>query len=137
MAGGKPGSREATAEARERRLVQAAQKDPSRFAELYENNFASVYAYIARRVPERAVAEDSTSDVVQKELSRLPDDDGRGMPFAAWLLAVASNLMADQWKRSAREELMEDPPELATEPHLDAIDQRARLFRLVEKLPES
>src|SRR5689334_17442946 len=105
MAGGKPGSREATAEARERRLVQAAQKDPSRFAELYENNFASVYAYIARRVRERAVAEDLTSEVFQKALAHLPDYDWRGIPFAAWLLRIATNLMADQWKRSAREQL--------------------------------
>ncbi len=32
----------------ERGLIEAAQKDPSRFAELYELHFERVYAYIAR-----------------------------------------------------------------------------------------
>ena len=32
----------------DRLLVEAAKKDPSRFAELYELNFARVYAYIAQ-----------------------------------------------------------------------------------------
>jgi len=33
----------------EKLAIEAAQKDPARFAELYENNFDRVYAYIARR----------------------------------------------------------------------------------------
>jgi len=37
-------------QADERLLVEAAQKDPARFAELYENNFERVYAYVVRRV---------------------------------------------------------------------------------------
>ena len=37
----------------ERGLFEAAQRDPRRFAELYENNFESVYAFIARRVGDR------------------------------------------------------------------------------------
>ena len=44
----------------ERQLVEAAQRDPRRFAELYEQNFARVYAYVARRVGDRAAAEDVT-----------------------------------------------------------------------------
>jgi Gram-negative bacterial TonB protein C-terminal len=34
----------------ERLQVEAARLDPARFAELYENNFERVYAYIAHRV---------------------------------------------------------------------------------------
>jgi len=44
----------------DRLLVEAAKKDPSRFAELYELNFVRVYAYIARRVGDRDVAQDLT-----------------------------------------------------------------------------
>jgi len=47
----------------ERLLVEAAQKDPARFAELYENNFERVYAYVVRRVGDRAETEDLTSEV--------------------------------------------------------------------------
>ncbi len=47
-------------EADERLLVEAAQKDPARFADLYEVNFERVYAYVVRRVKDRAEAEDVT-----------------------------------------------------------------------------
>ena len=46
---------ESRAEAQERLLVEAAQKDPARFGELYEIHFERAYAYVARRVGDRDV----------------------------------------------------------------------------------
>jgi hypothetical protein len=51
-------------------LVAAAQRDPARFAELYEANFSRVYAYIARRVEHRHDAEDLTAEGTRRR-SRL------------------------------------------------------------------
>ena len=45
----------------ERLLIEAAQRDPTRFAELYENNFDRVYAYLAHRVGNRDEAEECRS----------------------------------------------------------------------------
>ena len=59
-------------EGKERLLVEAAQKDPARFAQLYELNFERVYAYVVRRVRERGTAEDLTSEVFHKALAHLP-----------------------------------------------------------------
>src|ERR671922_2957120 len=92
---GKPATRGSRLEAQERLLVEAAQKDPSRFAELYENNFERVYAFVARRIRERQVAEDLTADVFHKALDNLPGFDWRGIPFAAWLLRIAANAVND------------------------------------------
>ncbi len=44
-------------DANERLQVEAAQKDPARFGELYERHFEQVYAFVARRVRDRATAE--------------------------------------------------------------------------------
>jgi RNA polymerase sigma-70 factor, ECF subfamily len=121
--------------AEERLLVQAAQKDPSRFGDLYELNFERVYGFIVRRVGERQVAEDLTSDVFHKALAALPGFDWRGIPFAAWLIRIASNVVTDQWKRSAREELTETPPEQSAQPDFEDFEQCARLFQLVGTLP--
>jgi len=132
---GKPATRGSRQEARERFLLEAAQKDPSRFAELYENNFERVYAFVARRVRERRVAEDLTGEVFHKALTKLSGFDWRGIPFAAWLLRIAANVVNDHWKRSAREELVEDPPEASHQVTLEEVERRARLFRLVEGLP--
>ncbi|MBA3257041.1 MAG: hypothetical protein H0T64_10385 [Pyrinomonadaceae bacterium] len=76
--------------ARERLLVEAAQSDPARFANLYEINFELVYAYVAGRVGDHATAEDVTSDVFKKALEKLAWFTWRGVPFAAWLLRIAA-----------------------------------------------
>jgi RNA polymerase sigma-70 factor (ECF subfamily) len=91
-------------DAGERRLVEAAQKDPGRFGELYENNFERVYAYIARRVGNREEAQDLTAEVFHQALANLARYEWRGLPFAAWLLRIASNAIADSWKSKAREQ---------------------------------
>jgi hypothetical protein len=48
----------------ERRLIEAAQRDPHSFAKLYENNFERAYAFIARRVHDRDQAQDLTAGVL-------------------------------------------------------------------------
>ncbi len=135
MAVRKPASTGARGKAKERLLVEAAQKDPSRFVELYELHFERVYAFIARRVRDRDAAEDLTSDVFHRALANLPGFDWRGIPFAVWLLRIASNLIVDRWKQLGRE-VLEDPPEAVIAVCPVEVEQRARLFRMVELLPE-
>ena len=126
---------ESRAEAQERLLVEAAQKDPARFGELYEIHFERVYAYVAKRVGDRAAAEDLTSEVFHRALASLPRFDWRGIPFAVWLLRIAANLIVDRWKQVGRE-VVEDPPEQVIEVCPVEVEHRARLFRMVELLPE-
>jgi RNA polymerase sigma-70 factor (ECF subfamily) len=134
MAARKPGSSGSQGDAQERLLVEAAQKDPSRFSELYQQNFERVYAFILSRVRQRQIAEDLTSDVFHKALAHLPGFDWRGIPFAAWLMRIASNVVNDQWKKSARE-VVQDPPEIARGESPEDVHHRGRLFRMVDQLP--
>src|SRR2546425_10813925 len=86
----------------ERLLIEAGQNDPRRFAELYEANFGRVYAFIIRRVPERAEAEDLTSEVFQHALANLSKFEWRGVPFAVWLYRIAANTIADRGRRLSK-----------------------------------
>jgi RNA polymerase sigma-70 factor (ECF subfamily) len=126
-------------EADERLLIDAAQKDPARFAELYENNFERVYAYVVRRVGDRTETEDLTSEVFHHALANLKRFEWRGVPFAAWLYRIAANLISDRWQRSGREQVASESDFIESEPaksrELDEIEQRATLFRLVNTLP--
>src|SRR5437588_10325115 len=90
-------------ESEERLLVEAAQKDPARFVDLYEVHFERVYAFIARRVRDRGTAEDLTSEVFHKALANIATYEWRGAPFGAWLIRIAANAVADESKRSSRE----------------------------------
>ena len=124
----------------ERELIEAAKLDRGRFAELYENNFERVYAYIARRVRDRDAAQDLTADVFHSALKNLARFEWRGAPFSAWLYRIAANAIVDRSKSGARrvasEVEVEDLPDRAEPgPDMDEIEHRARLFKLVERLP--
>ena len=127
-------------DSRERALIEAAQRDRGRFADLYEANFERVYAYVARRVRDRDEAQDLTAEVFHLALKNLPRFEWRGVPFVAWLFRIASNEIADRSKSIARgrthqREFQEsDAPVVMTE-DLDEAERRARLFKLVERLP--
>ena len=74
--------------AEERLVVEAAQKDPRRFAQLYEDNFERVYAFIIRRVRDR----DNPGPVVEEATeSGLDEVDRR-----ARLFRMVEGLPADQ-----------------------------------------
>jgi RNA polymerase sigma-70 factor, ECF subfamily len=125
------------AEDDERRLVEAAQRNPSEFAALYERHFERVYAFVVRRVRDRDVAEDVTADVFHKALSHLGRFEWRGAPFGAWLIRIAANSVADRSRRGARE--VADADRLAAEASIDAeadrFEDHATLFRYVDELP--
>jgi len=118
----------------ERLQIEAAQEDPAHFAELYEDNFERVYAYVARRVGNREEAQDVTADVFHQALACLPRFEWRGLPFVAWLLGIAANVLSDRWQRTAthQEAVNDDLDQIGIE---DDIEQRAMLYQLVDTLP--
>jgi RNA polymerase sigma-70 factor, ECF subfamily len=136
----------------EQLVVAAAQRDVSCFAELYEKNFARVYAYISRRVQNRFDAEDLTAEVFHEALRTLARYEDRGLPFAAWLLGIAAHLLADRWRHVARQRvLMKEDLEIRGETETTVamsdprskqgrladfeIEERALLYQLVDGLP--
>ena len=119
----------------ERLLIEAAQHDPARFAELYEQNFDRVYAFVARRVRDRDLAEEITAEVFHQALASIGRFEWRGVPFAAWLLRMAANAVNDRWKTQSREgELPE--AELEAVGTDRALERQAMLAKLVDTLPD-
>ena len=133
----------------ERRLVEAAQQDRARFADVYERYFEMVYAYVGRRTRDRATTEDLTSEVFRKALANIDRFKWTGAPFGAWLLRIASNLIADRAKRDAKEVVHgEEPspkalaistaalPLESQQAQLEQAERRAWVIRQVDELPE-
>ena len=138
-ASGDPAAR---ALAGESALIEAAQRDRAKFADLYEANFERVYAYVARRVRDRDEAQDLTADVFHNALKNLTRFEWRGVPFAAWLFRIASNEIADRSKDAAKRRVNDDADAAAiADDHAgvaqgyEETERRARLFKLVERLP--
>jgi RNA polymerase sigma-70 factor (ECF subfamily) len=126
----------------ERLLVEAARADLSKFEALYELHFARLYLFIVGRGHDRAAAEDLTSEVFHRALANLSTYEWRGTSFAAWLYRIASNAIADQYKRANRErsgnaDTLGSPTRAnISSNEMESVDREAFLFRLVEKLPE-
>jgi RNA polymerase sigma-70 factor, ECF subfamily len=120
----------------ERLLIEAAQQDPSRFAELYQRNFHRVYAFVARRVRDRDEAEEVTAEVFHEALRNLQRFQWRGAPFAAWLLRIAANTLSDRRRCEARAGTEDSLDEAEAELCVVAeAERRAMLYQLVGRLP--
>ena len=104
----------------------------AQFAELYEQNFERVYAFVARRVRDRSEAEDVVSEVFYKALNGIDGYEERAVPFVAWLYTIARNVVYDRARQAGREEPLDDRDEPST---FDDVERRALLFRLVDTLP--
>ena len=116
-------------------MIEAAQKDPRRFAELYEANFERIYAFIVRRVQDRHEAEDLTAEVFHHALANLSRFEWRGVPFAVWLFRIAANAIADR-RRKAQQTVDPSLAEDLDQSSWRDIERRATLFQLVNTLPE-
>jgi RNA polymerase sigma-70 factor (ECF subfamily) len=79
-------------------LVAAALHDRQAFRFLYERHFQQIYRYCYLKLASRELAEDATSEVFIKAMTRLDTWHGHG-PFAGWLFRIAQNVVADTaWK---------------------------------------
>lgn len=97
-----------------------------------------VYAYVAYRIGDGPVAEDVTSETIERALRyRSSYESARGSP-AAWLVGIAANVLADTMRNRAQETPV-DPaalPEPAGEGFEASIVEGADLHRAVSSLDE-
>ena len=124
----------------ERRLVEASQRHPRHFAQLYDRYFDRVYAFALARTSDRTMAEDVTAETFRQAFENLSRFEWRGVPFSAWLFRIAANAAADQAKRASKEvELLDAGAyhDESWEGRLIEVETKARLFELVRRLPKN
>jgi RNA polymerase sigma-70 factor (ECF subfamily) len=115
----------------ERLLIEAAQSEPARFAELYDMNVDRVYAFFARRVAMREEAQDLTAEVFHQALASIQSFKWQGAPFVAWLYGIAANVLSNHRQKLGRGHAAEW--ELCDAG--DEIERSVMLAELVEALP--
>src|ERR687893_71225 len=93
-----PGSGDATASWD---LVSAAQRgDREAFGRLYGRYVGPVSRFLTSRVPDRALAEDLTSETFLRALRRIDSVHDQGRDVGAWFTTIARNLILDHAKPS-------------------------------------
>lgn len=84
------------------RVAAARDGDRQAFAEIYRLYAPVVFGYVYARTKDRHLAEDLTSDTFLRVLRKLDSVTYRGVPFRAWLLTVARNVVIDDAKSARR-----------------------------------
>jgi len=95
-------------------LVRRATADRAAFGVLYERYVDQVYSYLYYRTASVADAEDLTARTFFQALNHIGDYEERGLPFAAWLMTIAHNLVANYHRDRSRRVIA--PLESAGEP---------------------
>jgi RNA polymerase sigma-70 factor, ECF subfamily len=87
---------------REQALVADARADSAAFGELYDFYLPRIYAFVARRVEDRSVAEDLTATTFERALGAVRREDFRNASFGGFLYKVAANAVVDHARRARR-----------------------------------
>lgn len=83
----------------EKKLVEKAKKDPETFGELYDIYYSKIFGYILKRVADIEIAQDITSETFLKALKNLWSFRWRNIPFSSWLYRIASNEIANFFRK--------------------------------------
>jgi len=146
---------------RDRRLVEEARRDPSRFDALYRKYLAQVYSYAYYELRDHHAAEDATERIFMQALAGLPRFEERVDAFVAlrdgpshvadttdfstfrvWLFRIARNVVANERRRDRRRPVssLDDAAEIsAPDDVADAAAAREAVgaaWRAVSRLPE-
>ncbi|MDX2250536.1 MAG: sigma-70 family RNA polymerase sigma factor [Bacteroidia bacterium] len=81
-------------------LIEAAQKNPRRFALLYERYYRQIFLFVYKRIDEEEPTADVTSQVFLKAMQNLPKYQFKGVPFSAWLYRIAINEVNQYFRES-------------------------------------
>ncbi len=120
-------------------LISAARTDSDAFAVLYDRTAPEVYRFAYSLTGNHTRAEDVTSEVYRRALTRLDRYEDRGKPFVAWLLTIARNLVRDEARRrNGRETPLLDHDSRVEEWPGDGLvraEEAAALHAAIRRLP--
>jgi RNA polymerase sigma-70 factor (ECF subfamily) len=83
-------------------LIREAQSDSAAFARLYRLHYEKVFRYCCRRLFNRHSAEDVTSTVFFKVMSKIGSFEGSSTDFRNWLYRIATNAVNDHLRTAKK-----------------------------------
>src|SRR5918994_146158 len=110
------------------------------FERLYAAEAGPLFAFLAYRTGDRALAEDLLADTFERALRARRGFDRRRGSEKTWLYAIALNLLRDHARRAAAEgraveRVAHGAPPLAV-PDLEAVEHRDAVQRALQGLSE-
>lgn len=142
--GAPPRSSSAAAAGAEDLVRRAKKMDPEAWDEIFNRYYPEIYAYLRYRVPTPEDAEDLAATVFERAVRHIRTYKETGKGIGAWLQRIATNLVADYYRRQKVPGRQADPLPLSledTEPspleHALRVDTVEDVHRALEQLPEA
>ncbi len=130
-------------------VMTELERETYTFATLYEEHYPRIFNYVMRSVMNVTVAEDIVSEAFARALHGLPDYKGGRAQFQAWLYRIATNVMMDHFRRSAKEKQLQSGhvtfeelserglvPSPVVQPGLDQFERYQALHRALLQLDD-
>jgi RNA polymerase sigma-70 factor (ECF subfamily) len=95
-------------------MERARQGEADAFGLIYDAYAPKLYAFIYHKVHHRETAQDLLSDTFMRALQAVPRYDADRGGAAAWLYAIARNLVIDHYRRSRPLSSVDDAWDLAS-----------------------
>ncbi len=86
--------------------VQRAQQNPAHFRGLYERYHEPIFRFIFKRTVDEVLSGDLTAQVFLKALQNLSNYAYKGVPFSAWLFRIASNEIAQHYRKIKKQRVV-------------------------------
>jgi len=111
------------------------------FAELYGQYLPKVFRYISYRIPDVTTAEDLTSAVFEKALTKFQSFRADKASFSTWIFTIARNTLIDHYRVNSKAQTvqLDDPaaamgPEVSPEEESDRAEEIRMLNSCLAKL---
>ncbi len=127
----------------EKKLVEEARKDKSKFGPLYKHYKKYILEFFTYRVNDYSTAEELTSVVFEKALNGLDGFQWQGVPFSAWLYRIARNTLIDHYRKGTKSrevsslELVQELPSKEKQPHeiVETMFTEELLYKILQEIP--
>jgi RNA polymerase sigma-70 factor (ECF subfamily) len=86
----------------EEKIVAQAKKEKRHFNKLYVYYQPKIYSYVYRKLGDKELSEDITSQTFEKALKGLRDFKWQGVSFGVWLYRIARNNINDYLRKLQR-----------------------------------
>lgn len=86
---------------------QASRSAAERFTELYKQYLPKVFRYMTYKVADAQTAEDLTSIVFEKALTKFKSQDSEKASFSTWVFAIARNTVIDHYRASGKQKSLQ------------------------------
>lgn len=80
--------------------IEAARKNPAKFAPLYNRYYARILGFVYQRVETKDDAYDITAQTFIAALENIGKYKSQGVPFSAWLFRIALNELSRTYRKA-------------------------------------